>query len=62
MYKCRASPYTFSEEDSVSISLNIVLASIIVIAVLAIYVPTIYIRKTDKVIKLLEKIETNTRK
>ena len=45
-----------------SISLNIVLASIIVIAVLAIYVPTIYIRKTDKVIKLLEKIETNTRK
>lgn len=35
---------------------------VIVIALLAIYVPTIYIRKTDKVLRLLEKIEANTRK
>jgi muramoyltetrapeptide carboxypeptidase LdcA involved in peptidoglycan recycling len=35
---------------------------LIMIALLAVYVPTIYIRKTDKVIGLLEKIEANTRK
>ena len=35
---------------------------LILIALLAIYVPTIYIRKTDKILKLLEKIEVNTRK
>ena len=35
---------------------------LIVIAVLAIYVPTIYIRKTNKVITLLEQIAANTRK
>ena len=35
---------------------------VIVIAVLAIYVPTVYIRKTNKMLKLLERIEANTRK
>ena len=35
---------------------------IAVVAVLAIYVPTIYIRKTNKMLKLLERIEANTRK
>ena len=35
---------------------------VIFMAMLAIYVPTIYIRKTNKVLKLLEKIEANTRK
>ena len=35
---------------------------IVVIAVLAIYAPTVYIRKTNKILKLLEKIEANTRK
>jgi hypothetical protein len=35
---------------------------LILIALLAVYVPTIYIRKTDKVLALLEKIEANTRK
>ncbi len=39
-----------------------VAASVIVIALLVIYVPTIYIRKTNKVLGLLEKIEANTRK
>jgi hypothetical protein len=34
----------------------------VVIALLAIYVPTIYIRKTNKIIKLLEQIQANTRK
>jgi len=43
-------------------SLGLVGACVILIALLAIYVPTIYIRKTDKVIRLLEKIEANTRK
>jgi hypothetical protein len=35
---------------------------IILVALLAIYVPTIYIRKTNKLIGILEKIEANTRK
>jgi hypothetical protein len=35
---------------------------VVVIALLALYVPTIYIRDTRKVIQLLEKIEANTRK
>jgi hypothetical protein len=33
-----------------------------VITLLAIYVPTIYIRKTNVMIKLLEQIAANTRK
>ena len=37
-------------------------ASLVVIALLAIYVPTIYIRKTNKMIHLLEQIAANTRK
>ena len=37
-------------------------AAVIVVALLAIYVPTIYIRKTNKLIRLLERIEANTRK
>ena len=38
------------------------LSCIVVIAALAIYVPTIYIRKANKILKLLEQIEANTRK
>ena len=37
-------------------------ACLIVIALLAIYVPTIYIRKTNKMLALLDQIATNTRK
>ena len=43
-------------------SLALVGGGIIVVALLAIYVPTIYIRKTNKLVVLLEKIEANTRK
>ena len=43
-------------------SLGLVGGCVIAIALLGIYVPTIYIRKTDKLIGLLEKIEANTRK
>jgi hypothetical protein len=35
---------------------------VVFVTVLAIYVPTIYIRKTNKILKLLEQIEANTRK
>ncbi|HEY5176947.1 MAG TPA: hypothetical protein VII95_15420 [Terriglobales bacterium] len=35
---------------------------LILIALLAIYVPTIYIRKTNKMIHILEQIAANTRK
>jgi hypothetical protein len=49
-------------EVNMQFSLTVLFAAIVVAALLAIYVPTIYIRKTNKLIKLLERIETNTRK
>ena len=36
--------------------------ALVAVALLAIYVPTIYIRKTNKLIDVLNKIEANTRK
>ncbi len=35
---------------------------LLVIALQAIYVPTVYIRKTNKLLQLLEQIASNTRK
>jgi hypothetical protein len=46
----------------VQISLLVLFACVVVIALIAIYVPTIYIRKTNRMLKLLEEIATNTRK
>ena len=43
-------------------SILVLSASLIVVALLAIYVPTVYIRKTNVMIKLLEQIAANTRK
>jgi hypothetical protein len=37
-------------------------ACVVLLALMAIYVPTLYIRKTNKILKLLEQIEANTRK
>jgi hypothetical protein len=41
---------------------TLVIGCAVLVALLAAYVPLIYIRKTNKVLKLLEKIEANTRK
>ncbi len=38
------------------------IACVLVIACVAIYVPVLYIRKTDKLLKVLEQIEANTHK
>jgi hypothetical protein len=35
---------------------------VVIMAAIAIYFPTIYIRKTNKLLAVLEKIESNTRK
>ena len=35
---------------------------VVIITAIAIYFPTIYIRKTNKLLAVLEKIESNTRK
>ncbi|MDR3746789.1 MAG: hypothetical protein P4M04_01300 [Acidobacteriota bacterium] len=51
-----------SEASTMYWSIFVPGACLIVIAVLAIYVPTIYIRKTNKVIELLEQIAAKTRK
>ncbi len=40
----------------------VVSASLVVIALMTLYVPTVYIRKTNTVIQLLEQIATNGRK
>ena len=61
-YICRAGFYPFLPEVIMAWSLAFVGGGIIVVALLAIYVPTIYIRKTNKLVVLLEKIEANTRK
>ncbi len=42
--------------------LALVGACVVFLALLAAYVPTVYIRKTNKVLKVLEQIEANTRK
>ena len=42
--------------------LALVISCTVLIALLAVYVPTIYVRKTNKILELLERIETNTRK
>jgi hypothetical protein len=43
-------------------SVTLLGGALVVVALLAIYVPTIYIRKTNKLIGLLERIEANTHK
>jgi hypothetical protein len=49
-------------EATMELSATAIFASIVVVALLAIYVPTIYIRKTNKLMAILDKIEANTRK
>jgi hypothetical protein len=44
------------------IAIFVPVASLVLIAVLVLYVPTLYIRKTNKMIQLLEQIAANTRK
>jgi len=39
-----------------------VIGCLVFIAALAIYFPMIFIRKTNKILKILEQIETNSRK
>jgi hypothetical protein len=43
-------------------SVAIVGGALIAVALLAVYVPTIYIRKTNKLLDVLNKIEANTHK
>jgi len=40
----------------------VILSAMVIVAVMSIYFPTVYIRKTNVMIGLLEKIEANTRK
>ena len=42
--------------------LSVPFVAVVLIALMAVYVPTVYIRKTNKIIKLLEQIEANTRR
>lgn len=40
----------------------VVIFCVVVMTAMSIYFPTIYIRKTNKLLAVLEKIESNTRK
>lgn len=40
----------------------IVIFCVVIITAVTVYFPTIYIRKTNKLMAVLEKIESNTRK
>ncbi len=40
----------------------VVIFCVVVLTAISIYFPTIYIRKTNKLLAVLEKIESNTRK
>jgi len=54
-----------SHSDSevvMGVSFTVLFSSFVLVALVAMYVPTIYIRKTNKLMKILEKIEANTRK
>lgn len=42
--------------------LSLLGACMVLLTLLAAYFPTIYIRKTNRILKLLEQIEANTRK
>ena len=42
--------------------MNWIVACLIVVTGICIYFPTIYIRKTNRILKVLEQIEANTRK
>jgi hypothetical protein len=43
-------------------SISMLGACVVLLALTAVYVPTVYIRKTNKILKLLEQIQANTRK
>jgi len=43
-------------------SVAVVGGALVAVALLAVYVPTIYIRKTNKLLDVLNKIEANTHK
>lgn len=43
-------------------SLAIIGGGLIAVALLAVYVPTVYIRKTNKLLEVLNRIEANTHK
>ena len=48
--------------ESLTLPLVVLVFCVVILAAISIYFPTIYIRKTNKLLAVLEKIEANTRK
>ena len=48
--------------EALTFPLVIVIFCMVILTAVGVYFPTIYIRKTNKLMALLEKIESNTRK
>ena len=48
--------------ESLTGPLVVLIFCVVIMTAISIYFPTIYIRKTNKLLAVLEKIESNTRK
>ena len=48
--------------EALTFPLVIVIFCVVILTAVSVYFPTIYIRKTNKLLAVLEKIESNTRK
>ena len=59
VYGCMMMAKSISWEED---SMQILFGCVIIMACLSIYFPIIYIRKTNRLQKILEQIEANTRK
>jgi hypothetical protein len=57
-----APTFTDTQEENMVTPIVIVIFCVVIITAVTVYFPTIYIRKTNKLMAVLEKIESNTRK
>lgn len=64
-YNLAAKPVTDTKEEimeAFTFPFMVLIFCVVILSAVSIYFPTIYIRKTNKLLALLEKIENNTRK
>ena len=57
-----APTFTDTKEEIMVTPIVVLIFCVVILTAIAVYFPTIYIRKTNKLLAVLEKIESNTRK
>ena len=57
-----APTFTDTKEEIMVTPIVILIFCVVILTAVSVYFPTIYIRKTNKLLAVLEKIESNTRK